>query len=67
MFTDTLDELYSTAIETGARALTLQSQSLNIDPSLTDTPSPSQLLVVPLTHPKAAFMAAAKRWSKELL
>jgi hypothetical protein len=36
------------AIATGARALTLQSQSLDIDPSLADTPSPSQSLVTPL-------------------
>ena len=43
-YTDTLDELYSMAIATGARAFTLQSQSSNIDPFLIDTPSPSQLL-----------------------
>jgi hypothetical protein len=42
-YTDTLDELYSMAIATGARALTLS----NIDPFL-GTPSPSQSLVTSL-------------------
>jgi hypothetical protein len=42
-YTDTLDELYSTAIATSARAFTLS----NIDPFL-DIPSPSESLVTPL-------------------
>jgi hypothetical protein len=65
-FTDTLDELYSTAIATGVRALTLQSQSSNIDPSLTDTPSPSQSLVTPLIQKRGRSQEDTPQLNKRL-
>jgi hypothetical protein len=65
-FTDTLDELYSTAIATGARALTLQSQDSNIDPSFTDTSSLSQSLVTPLIRKRGRGQEDTPRLNKIL-
>jgi hypothetical protein len=64
-YTNTLDELYLTVIATGARALTLQSQSSNIDPSLTDTPSPSQSLA-PLIRKRGRSQEDTPRLNKIL-
>jgi hypothetical protein len=54
------------AIATSARALTLQSQSSNIDPSFTNTPSPSQSLVTPLIRKRGRSQEDTPRSNKML-
>jgi hypothetical protein len=58
-----LDELYSTAIATGTRVLTLQIESVNTDPFL-DTPSSSQLLVTPLIRKRGCSQEDTPRLNK---
>ena len=58
-----MDELYSTAIATSTRALTLQIESVNTDPFL-DTPSSSQLLVTPLIRKRGRSQEDTPRLNK---